>query len=317
MNGSRLLAVLFCSLGLLHAQAQSGPSALPPPPPLPILYPDAPELKLPAAPAPAHTNPGPNPEPPAAVPTPQAPQLQPQTQPPIPVPAPAVAPELQPVAAAPGPWKILFDGKTVKGLRGVQKSDFLRSGWKIGDGALFLTKEIKQSGKQTGGDLMTTESYDDFEFSFEWKLEISGDSGIIYLTRSGTGQKPSGHEFQIVDDVRNPDGLKGGPIKRTGALYGVLEANENKHIRDGDLSHRDWNEGSIKVQGNHVEHWINNEMVLEYELNSPALKSAASKHHAHVSSSFGTKFKTPIVILDEGEEVAYRNLKIRQLPPKP
>src|SRR4051794_10536972 len=78
-------------------------------------------------------------------------------------PAPA-APGAVMAEPEPGPWKVLFDGKTVNGLRGLQKPDFLKAGWKIEDGALTLTKTIEQTGKQTGGDLITADSYTDFDF---------------------------------------------------------------------------------------------------------------------------------------------------------
>ncbi len=209
------------------------------------------------------------------------------------------------------PWKVLFDGKTITGLKGVQKTDFLRAGWSITDGALVLNKKIKDSGKLTGGDLATADAFTDFEFSFEWKLAVSGDSGVIYFNRSGMGQRPAGNEFQLIDDVRNPDGLKGGPPKRTGALYGILPPNDKKQLKDGE-----WNEGLLRVQGSHVEHWINGEKVLEYTL-GPDLQKAAAAAKAKVPTGFGTKTKSPVILLDQGEEVSFRNLRIRPLPATP
>ena len=164
----------------------------------------------------------------------------------------------------PGPWKVLFDGKTVNGLRGLQKPDFLKAGWKIEDGMLTLTKTIEQTGKSTGGDLITADTYTDFDFLFQWKQTVSGDSGVMYLVRGGLGQKPTGMEFQIIDDVHHPDGLKGGPIKRTGALYAIIPAGENKQLND-----KEWNEGRLIVRGNHVEHWINGAKVLGVRSRQP------------------------------------------------
>src|SRR5438552_1785386 len=85
-------------------------------------------------------------------------------------------------------FKLLFDGTKVLGLRGVQKSDFLRSGWKIADGALVLEKSIQMSGKVTGGDLMTVDSFVDFDFHFEWKSGVSGNSGILYFVKTTIGK---------------------------------------------------------------------------------------------------------------------------------
>ncbi len=207
-------------------------------------------------------------------------------------------------------WKLLFDGKKVTGFRGVEKMDFLASGWKIQDGTLVLPKSIDDSGKVTGGDIMTTQQYGDFEFSFEWKLTVSGASGILYGARAGFGQKPFGYQFQIIDDMHHPDGLKGGPIRRTGALYSILPPGDNKKINsDG------WNEGRILVQGTHAEHWVNGEKVLEYEFSSPrlmqAISAAVRSNNLRVGPGFGAKVVGPIVLLDKGEEVAFRSLKIR------
>jgi hypothetical protein len=205
---------------------------------------------------------------------------------------------------------LLFDGKTVTGLRGLQKPDFLKAGWKIEEGALVLTKTIEQSGKPTGGDLIVPQQLSDFEFRWEWKLQVSGDSGVLYNARANLGQKPTGCEFQLIDDTRHPDGLKGGPIKRTGALYGVLPAGESTKINPTG-----WNEGRVRVTGNHVEHWVNGQKVLEYDFGSPALAQAVRASGGRLPATFGTKVRSPLVLLDQGEEVAFRSLKLRVLAP--
>lgn len=221
----------------------------------------------------------------------------------------AAAAFAQAPAAEPGEWKILFDGTKVTGFRGLQKPEFLKAGWKIADGALFLEKEIKQSGRKTGGDLVTTDAFADFEFHFEFKIGVSGNSGVLYLTRPSMGQAATGHEFQLIDDMRHPEGLKGGPIRRTGSLNGILPTSDEKAVK-----YNEWNEAQLKIQGAHVEHWLNGAKVLEYDLQSPALQQAVRAAKARVSPSFGTKFRTPILLLDEGEDVSFRNLKIRALP---
>jgi hypothetical protein len=218
---------------------------------------------------------------------------------------------LTPAEQAQG-WQLLFDGKTAPGLRGLQKSDYMKAGWTIQDNALTLTKSIDQSGKPTGGDLVTTQAYSDFEFVFEWKMPVSSDSGVLYLARAGTGQKPTGMEFQIIDDVRNPESLKGGPIRRTGAVDGLLPPSESKRIVDSN-----WNQGKIVIQGNHVEHWINGGKVLEYELGSRELMDAIKASKMKVTPGFGFKLRSSLVLLDQGEEIAFRNLKIRPIQPPP
>ena len=112
--------------------------------------------------------------------------------------------------------------------------------------------------------------------------------------------------------MHHPDGLKGGPIKRTGALYGVLPASESTRINATG-----WNEGRLRVQGNRVEHWVNGAKVLEYDFGSPALAQAVRASGTRLPPGFGVKVKSPLVLLDQGEEVAFRSLKLRVLAPSP
>src|SRR4030095_7001939 len=97
-------------------------------------------------------------------------------------------------------WKLLFDGKTLLGLRSLKSTDPLKSGWKIDRNALVLPKEIKNTDKVTGGDLVSTVVYDDFECRFDFLLSASANSGILYFARAAMGQKASGHEYQLIDD---------------------------------------------------------------------------------------------------------------------
>ena len=207
-------------------------------------------------------------------------------------------------------WKLLFDGKNISGLRGLTYSDFINRGWKIKNGALSCAKDFKHMGLVTGGHLITAEQYLDFEFHFEWKLAVSGKTGILYFV-AGMREKPVGFIYSIVDDTHHPDGLKGGPIKRTGALYGIIPPGEDKKLEEPGQ----WNSGRILVQGNHVEHWLNGGKVLEYTLETPELQRAIAASGIKGGPMFGKKFKTALVLLDQGEEVEFRNLRIRPLPP--
>src|SRR5207248_11525377 len=70
-------------------------------------------------------------------------------------------------------WKLLFDGKRLIGMKGLQRTDPLSSGWKIQDGELTLPKDVKDMERMTGGDLITMDFYWDFDFRFEWKMTAS------------------------------------------------------------------------------------------------------------------------------------------------
>jgi len=309
----RLLS--FLSLLSVSAWAQLPPSALTPGRPAPVnpLQPIRPQLTpsgvTPTAPAVPAAPVAPAPAP--AAPVDEAPLTDLSN---------TIPNTLTPEEQAQG-WKLLFDGNRLLGLKGVQRSDPLASGWKIQDGELNLPKEIREMDRMTGGDLITTEAYIDFDFRFEWKAAVSSNSGVRYMLGQSLGQTPSGLEYQIIDDVHTPIGLKGGPLRRSASLDNILPVGENAHLRTADPLARKgdpWNEGRIVVRGAHVEHWLNGEKVLEFDL-GPQLRTLAERNgdrNARFGPYFGSKVKTQLCLLDEGSEVAFRNLKVRALAPQ-
>lgn len=215
-------------------------------------------------------------------------------------------------------WKLLFDGRRLIGMRGLQKADPLAAGWKIQDGELNLPKDIKDTERMTGGDLVTMDFFRDFDFRFECKMSASANTGVRYMLAEIFGQVPVGLEYQFIDDMHNSISLKGGKLRRTGALDNIYPVGENAKLRVGDPLNKTgdpWNEGRIVVQGTHVEHWLNGDKVLEFEL-GPKLRQLAVANKMQVPASFGMKSKTRIAILDQGTEVAFRNLKVLPLAPQ-
>ncbi len=295
------------------AAAQLPPSALRP------ARPTTPPPSQPARSAPVPANPSKS--------TPPVKPSQPAGQAPAAQDVPDVADgplnALTPTEAAEG-WKLLFDGERLTGLRGLQRSEPLSSGWKVIAGTLVLPKTLKQMDRVTGGDLATTEQFWDFDFRFEWRATVSANSGIRYFVGSISGQTPPGLEYQIIDDVHNSISLKGGPLRRSGALDNVIPVNPDAALRSARTdkqTNSQWNQGRIVVQGNTVQHWLNGAKTCEFELGAH-LRATAEKNRDRKDKAprphvlFGMKTKTPVVILDEGTEVAFRNLKIRALAPE-
>ena len=128
---------------------------------------------------------------------------------------------------------------------------------------------------------------------------------LVTEDRSG----PIAHEYQVIDDARHPD-AKIGPNRGTAALYDAIPARANAPMKPaGEI-----NSSRIVVNGRHVEHWLNGVKAVEYELESPALMAAKAKSKFKDEPGWGTKLKGHILLQDHGDEVAFRNIRIRELP---
>jgi hypothetical protein len=218
-------------------------------------------------------------------------------------------------------WKLLFDGHTLAGWHGFQKHAPPKKGWHVADGCIVNPKSNGRPNGSSGCDLVTDGKYLNFEFYFEWRMSPAGNSGVQYLVdelrpptaplyRGDTGHSPVGFEYQLLDDKLHPDG-KRGPTHKAGAIYDLFGAEKKTLHPVGE-----WNESRIIVNGNHVEHWLNGSKVAETDLGSDTLREAIAKSKFHVVPGFGTKIATPLCLQDHGEEVAFRNLKIRELHPQ-
>lgn len=197
-------------------------------------------------------------------------------------------------------WKLLFDGKTTAGWRGIGKSEFPAKGWVVEDGVL---KHVRKGG---GGDIVTSEDYESFELTWEWKIGQAGNSGVKYNLPDP--EQNIGCEYQIIDDEKHPDGLRGGKSHQTAGLYDLIAPADRKTNAVGD-----WNSSRLIVKGNHVEHWLNGVKTVEFEFGSEALKALVAKSKYKKVPGFGEKKKSPILLQDHEDEISFRSIKLRVL----
>ena len=197
-------------------------------------------------------------------------------------------------------WRPLFDGHTTAGWRAFGKVEFPAKGWVAEDGWL------KHLAKGGGGDIITTEMFVDFELSWEWRVAPGANSGVKYFIDEGRGA-PIGHEYQLIDDKLHPDALI-GPKRQTASLYDALPPTSHPLKPAGEI-----NSSRILVRGNHVEHWLNGVMVLSYEIGSPELAAAKAQSKFKNEAKWGTKFATPILLQDHGDEIWFRKILVHPL----
>ncbi len=201
-------------------------------------------------------------------------------------------------------WTLLFDGKSTEGWRLYGSTNGPGPAWMVSEGMLKKAKDGK------GGDIVTVKQFDNFELSWEWRVDVGGNNGIKYLVTEKRRGAP-GHEYQMIDDEKHPDG-KIGPTRQTAAFYDVLPPAAGKPSKPGG----EWNQSRILIQGNHAEHWLNGAKVLEYELGSDAVKAAVAKSKFKTAEGFGTKITGHIMLTDHKDETWFKNMKIRELPAK-
>ena len=216
-------------------------------------------------------------------------------------------------------WRLLFDGRTLSGWRGLGYDSVPTAHWKVADGAIEKiasgnVPKLADGQPAHGGDLMTVDSFGDFELAFEWKVAPGANSGVKYNVseRLSMSQAPNhaalGFEYQILDDDRHQDGKL--PSHRAGALYDLIAPNAPKHVRPVG----EWNRSRIVFRGRHGEHWLNGEKIVEFDLGTPRMDSliAASKYRSIPGFADRREGGGHIVLQDHGDEAYFRSIKVRE-----
>ncbi len=199
-------------------------------------------------------------------------------------------------------WRLLFDGRSLTGWRGY-KQQSLPGGWEAVDGVLTRTGR--------GGDIITTDQFRDFELALEWRLSPdgpAGNSGIFFRATEESDEIYWGApEMQILDNARHPDGRS--PLTSAGSNY-ALHGVGHEHAKPVG----EWNAMRLVVNGNHVEHWMNGTKVVEYELGSADWQRRVAESKFAPHPLYGKVERGHIGLQDHGTYVAFRNVRIRELP---
>ncbi|MEO5946014.1 MAG: DUF1080 domain-containing protein [Chitinophagaceae bacterium] len=207
-------------------------------------------------------------------------------------------------------WKLLFDGKTTKGWHKYGGTP-VGSAWKVKDGYLYLDTTIKENWQiKDGGDIVSDEEYENFDLVFEWNIAKNGNSGVIfYINEDKSKYKwpwETGPEMQVLDNNGHPDAKI---IKhRAGDLYDLISVSKENVRPPGE-----WNIAEIRSLNGKLDLFLNGEKVVSTTMWDAGWKKMIAGSKFKNMPGFGIYRKGRIGLQDHGNEVQFRNIKIKRL----
>jgi hypothetical protein len=229
-------------------------------------------------------------------------------------------------------WRLLFDGRTLAGWRGLGYDGAPAGHWVVVNGAIEKVASgnvprVADGRPLNGGDLMTVDTFGDFELTWEWKVTPGANSGVKYnvseemsVAQAGSmtpaavargaiapNHSALGFEYQMLDDDRHEDGNLA--THRSGALYDLIAPGPAKQLRPVG----GWNRSMVIFRGNHGEHWLNGQKIVEFDLGTARMDSLLAHSKYRSIPGFGDRRHGHIVLQDHGDEVYFRTIKVRPL----
>ncbi|MCD4737440.1 MAG: DUF1080 domain-containing protein [Bacteroidales bacterium] len=201
-------------------------------------------------------------------------------------------------------WTTLTGSDQWKGYN----KDKLPENWKIEDDIIIC---FGKAG-DVGGDIITKDMYDNFEFTLEWKISEGGNSGIFYhVIEDAQYHSPyqTGPEYQVLDDEGFPNKENLKEWQLAGADYAMYTVNDNKKLKPAG----EWNKTRIIFNNKHVEHWLNGIKILEFDAWSDDWFERKANSKWNSMPHWGMAGSGHIGLQDHGADVWFRNVRVKKL----
>lgn len=205
-------------------------------------------------------------------------------------------------------WITLFDGSSTDALRGYGLEQFPDGVWYVQDEKLIANPDTANR------DLITKERFGDFELEYEWAVDTAANSGVFFhiqedqLMESGNGNSPNwldNFELQILDDLNFYDTAA---VRSAGSLYDLIRPTNKKLKPIGEF-----NQARLLHQAGKVEHWLNGNKVVAFEINNPEMKALLAGSKFKENPAFHSSKEGHLMFQHHGQRVYFKNIRVRRL----
>jgi glucose/arabinose dehydrogenase len=212
-------------------------------------------------------------------------------------------------------WKLLFDGTSPAAFRNYRKEE-LGKGWEVRDGALVRASK-------GAGDIVTREQFGAFELQLEYRIAPGGNSGIMFhVTEEEPQPWKTGPEVQVLDNAAGKDPQRAGWLYQLYApqvpgwvrkLEEAVGRTVPEHL-DATRPAGEWNHISLRVAPGGSEVAVNGVVYERFKKGSKDWDERVAKSKFAAFPRFGKAERGHICLQDHGDEVAFRSIKVRELP---